>query len=220
MIPIFVGYDPKEAIAYHVFCQSITTRTKARVSFTPVTGEQRDGSNAFIYERFLVPWMCDYKGWAIFADGDMICRGDIEELWNLRSRGYDVMVAKHDYKTKHPVKYLGQKNEDYPRKNWSSLMLIDCANFPWHNVDPKTIKTMTGKELHRFEFLDEDRIGDLPLEWNWLVSEYAYNQEAKIAHFTIGTPCWPEYRNCDYADEWRKERDAMLYFQPGLEKAA
>lgn len=220
MIPVFVGFDPKEAIAYHVFCQSVATRTKASVSFTPVTGEQRDGSNAFIYARFLVPWMCDYRGWAIWADGDMVCRADIEELWSHRSGGFDVMVCKHDYETKHPVKYLGQKNEDYPRKNWSSLMLINCGNFAWRRLTPETVATMSGKELHRFEFLQQHRIGGLPLEWNWLVSEYPYNPEAKIAHFTIGTPCWTEFKDCDYAEDWRQARDAMLYFQPGLECAA
>jgi lipopolysaccharide biosynthesis glycosyltransferase len=213
VIPVFVGFDPREAVAYHVFCQSVISRTRAKVRFTPVTGEQRDGSNAFIYARFLVPHLCNYQGWAIFADGDMICRADIEELWCMRAHGYDVMVCKHDYRTKHPVKYLGQKNEDYPRKNWSSLMLMNCANFPWHTIDPHTLKTMSGRELHRFEFLDDERIGELPLEWNWLVSEYAHNPDAKIAHFTIGAPCWTEYKDCDYADEWRKERDAMTYFQ-------
>src|SRR5687767_6404316 len=130
-IRIFVGFDPKEAVAYSVFCHSVLRRTKAQVSFTPVTGKQRDASNAFVYQRFCIPWMCGYKGRAIWADGDMLCRGDVEELWNLSELGTDVMVVKHQYSTKHPIKYLGQRNDDYERKNWSSLMLIECGNYPW-----------------------------------------------------------------------------------------
>ncbi len=212
-IPIYVGYDPREAIAYHAFCHSVLSRTKAQVTFTPVTGEQRDGSNAFIYARFLVPHMQGYKGWAIWADGDMLCRSDIAELWNLREAGCDVMVVKHDYSTKHPVKYLGQRNDDYPRKNWSSLMLIDCGNTIWRKLTPEYVASATGSHLHRFEFIKQDsRIGDLPKEWNWLVSEYEHNPEAKLAHFTVGLPTW--YPKCDYADEWRAEVKAMTHFDP------
>jgi hypothetical protein len=194
MIPIFVGYDHREAIAYSTFCHSVLARTKSHVSFTPVTGEQRDGSNAFIYERFNVPKFCSYKGWAIWADGDMLCRADIAELWEMRDSFYDVMVVKHDYRTKFPVKYLGQRNEDYPRKNWSSLMLINCANYPWR-ID---VASMSGSQLHRFEFLRDHRIGSLP---------------AELAHFTIGAPCWEEYGHCDYAGEWLAECTRMTGYE-------
>ncbi|MCM3900887.1 MAG: hypothetical protein ND866_04210, partial [Pyrinomonadaceae bacterium] len=89
-----------------------------------------DGSNQFIYSRFLVPHLMEYKGWAMFFDGDMLCRSDIKELWKLRDDSYGLMVAKHNYKTKHKLKYLGTDmltvNPDYPRKNWSSVMLINC----------------------------------------------------------------------------------------------
>lgn len=211
-IPIYVGYDQREAIAYSVFCHSVLSRTKAQVSFTPVMGEQRDGSNQFIYARFLVPYMQSYKGWAIWADGDMLCRADVEELWGLRQTGCDVMVVKHNYQTKHPVKYLGQRNDDYPRKNWSSLMLIDCGNSVWRKVTPEYVSKASGAHLHRFEFLEDHRIGELPKEWNWLVSEYDYNRDAKIAHFTIGLPTW--YPKADYSEEWRAELKAMTHFQP------
>jgi lipopolysaccharide biosynthesis glycosyltransferase len=213
-IPLYVGYDPREAVAYSVFCHSVLRRTKAQVSFTPVTGESRDGTNAFIYERFRVAEMCGFKGWAIFCDGDMICRADIEELWDLRDVfGKDVMVVKHNYKTKFQVKYLGQKNDDYPRKNWSSVMLVNCNAAAWQRMTGERIAKMSGKELHRFTFLEEDRIGSLPKEWNWLSGEQPYNPDAKIAHFTIGTPCFHEYRDWDYADEWLAERDSMLSYE-------
>jgi lipopolysaccharide biosynthesis glycosyltransferase len=213
-IRLFVGMDRREPVAFHVFTHSVLTRTKAQVSITPVSGEQRDGSNSFIYQRFLVPWMCGYNGWAIFADGDMLCLGDIQELWNLRQPGFDVMVVKHEYGTRHPVKYLGQRNEDYLRKNWSSLMLINCGNYPWRKVTPEYVSKASGKHLHRFEFLKDERIGDLPAEWNFIVGELEPIPDVKIAHFSIGLPCWSPYKDWPYAREWLKEREQMNYFQP------
>jgi lipopolysaccharide biosynthesis glycosyltransferase len=123
-IPIFVGYDPREAIAYHTCVNSIIRQASQPVAivplalnlFTDYTETHTDGSNHFIYSRFLVPHLMDYTGHAIFIDGDMIVRDDIAKLWNLRKFDKDVQVVKHDYKTKMTEKYLGAKNENYPRK--------------------------------------------------------------------------------------------------------
>jgi lipopolysaccharide biosynthesis glycosyltransferase len=130
-IPIFIGYDPREAIAYHVCANSIIRNSSVPVSIIPLalnnfkdyTETHTDGSNQFIYSRFLVPYLMDFQGQAIFMDGDMIVRGDIAELWALRDLGKDVQVVKHDYKTRMTEKYLGAKNENYPRKIWSSVIL-------------------------------------------------------------------------------------------------
>ena len=210
-IPIYVGFDPREAVAFHVFCHSVLSRTRSQVSFTPVCGARDDASNTFSRARFKVPEMQGYRGWAIFADGDMLCRSDITELWDLRESGNEVMVVKHDYQTKHPVKYLGQRNEDYPCKNWSSLMLMDCGNAVWRRPSyQELLKGPTGL-LHRFAFLDDERIGELPKEWNWLVSEYPCNSQAKLVHYTIGIP--PFYPSCDYSAEWFNEMRAMTYHE-------
>ena len=206
-IPVYVGYDPREAVAYHVFCHSVLSRTRAQVSFTPVCGTQDDASNTFSKARFKVPEMQGYRGWAIFADGDMLCRADIEELWAQRKSGYDVMVVKHEYKTKHPVKYLGARNEDYPNKNWSSLMLIDCGNMIWRRPAYKALFDGPAGLLHRFSLLEDDRIGELDPTWNWLVSEYPHKADAKLVHYTIGIP--PFYPSCDYSSEWFNEMRAM-----------
>jgi hypothetical protein len=202
MIPIYVGFDSREPVAYHVFCHSVATRTRAEVSFIPLSGERGDASNSFGKVRFEIAARQRFNGWAIWADGDMLCRTDIAELWKLREPGFDVMLVKHDYSTKHPVKYLGQQNDDYPRKNWSSLMLVDAGNHPWRKVTPEYVAKSTPAHLHRFEFLKDERIGDLDKEWNWLVGEYDHNPQAKIVHFTVGIP--PFYPRCDYADEWNQ----------------
>ena len=212
-IPIFVGYDPREAIAYHTCVNSIIRHASKPVAIVPLalnlfedyTETHTDGSNQFIYSRFLVPYLTGYNGWAIFMDGDMIVRADIVELWNLRDDSKDVQVVKHDYKTRMPVKYLGAKNEDYPRKNWSSVILWNCASFPNRKLTPEFIQQSTGSELHRFLWLDNDRIGELPKEWNWLPDEYGANPNAKLLHYTLGTPCFHEFATTPQADEWHRE---------------
>ncbi|HEY1326266.1 MAG TPA: glycosyltransferase [Casimicrobiaceae bacterium] len=202
MIPVFIGYDPREAVAYHVCVQSILDQTKEEVSFHPVSGEMRDGSNAFIYARFLVPWRMGFRGHAIFMDGDMIVRGDIGELWDLRSSHVGAQVVKHDYKTKHPVKYLGNPNNDYPRKNWSSVVLWSCGFFPNRMLTPKFVSEAPGSYLHRFQWLKDDQIGEIPEAWNKLVLEQTLEADDKLRHFTIGTPCFSEYADCDGAEDW------------------
>ncbi len=202
-IPVFIGYDSREAVAYHVCCQSIIENCSRPVSFHPVTGEQRDGSNAFIYARFLIPWRMGYRGHALFIDGDMIIRDDIAKLWDLRRvSNTGVQVVKHDYKTKHPVKYLGNKNDDYPRKNWSSVMLWNCGYMPNRMLTPDMVEKASGEFLHRFQWLRDEEIGEIPAQWNRLVLEQTVSPSDKLLHYTIGTPCFSEYADCDSAEEW------------------
>lgn len=213
-IPIFIGYDPREAIAYHTCANSIIRHASQPVAIVPLalnlfkdyTETHTDGSNQFIYSRFLVPHLMDFKGHAIFIDGDMIVRGDIAELWELRDSAMDVQVVKHDYQTRMPVKYLGSKNENYPRKNWSSVILWNCANWVNRVLTPDFIEKSTGAELHRFTWVLDDRIGELPKEWNWLPDEYGPNPDAKLLHYTLGTPCFHEFATTPQGDEWHRER--------------
>lgn len=213
-IPVFVGYDPREAIAFHVCVNSIIRQASQPVAIVPVAlnmfGDYKethgDCSNHFVYTRFLVPHLMGWKGHALFIDGDMIVRGDITELWNLRDMCKDVQVVKHDYKTKMPIKYMGAKNEDYPKKNWSSVILWNCGSWPNRKLTPEFVQTQPGSYLHRFSWLSDDRIGELPKEWNWLPDELGENLEAKLLHYTLGAPCFAEFANTPQAEEWHQER--------------
>ena len=219
MIPIFIGYDPREAIAFHTCANSIIRHASQPVSIIPLalnlfkdyTETHTDGSNQFIYSRFLVPYLMHWQGHAIFIDGDMIVRDDITKLWDLRNSSCDVQVVKHDYKTKMKEKYLGAKNEDYPRKNWSSVILWNCNSFPNRRLTPEFIQRATGAELHRFTWISDDRIGELPKEWNWLPDEYGPNEDAKLLHYTLGTPCFHEFADTPQAGEWHRERMLAEY---------
>ena len=209
-IKIVIGFDQRESIAFHTFTQSIIEKSSFPVYFIPLAinalkgykETHTDKSNDFIYSRFLSPHLNSFEGWAIFADGDMICQADIKELWDLRDESKALLVVKHDYQTKTHKKYLGNINENYPRKNWSSVILWNCAH-PKHKIlTPEFIASQTGKYLHRFSWLDDTDIGELPREWNWLAIEYPENKNAKLIHYTLGTPCFKEYKNTEMADIW------------------
>lgn len=151
-----------------------------------------------------------FNGWAIFADGDMVCLSDIKELWDLKDESKALMVVKHDYKTKSHQKYLGNINENYPRKNWSSVILWNC-NHPKHKIlTPDFIANQTGKYLHRFSWLQDDDIGELPKEWNWLATEYPVNTHAKLIHYTLGTPCFKDYRNSEMSELWHQTQERSM----------
>jgi len=210
IIKIVVGFDQRESVAYHTFIQSIIEKTSLPVAFMPLAinslkgykETHTDKSNDFIYSRFLTPYLNEFQGWAIFADGDMLCRQDIKELWDLRDESKALQVVKHNYQTQASHKYLGNINQNYPRKNWSSVILWNCKH-PKHKIlTPDFIEKQTGKFLHRFSWLDDNEIGDLPKEWNWLAIEYPENRDAKLIHFTLGTPCFKDYQDTSMADLW------------------
>ena len=222
-IKIVVGFDQREAIAYHAFSQSVLEKSSLPVLFLPLSMNSligykethQDKSNDFVYSRFLTPYLNNFQGWAIFADGDMVCQSDIRELWDLRDETKALQVVMHDYKTKFNQKYLGNTNENYPRKNWSSLILWNCSH-PKHKVlTPDFISNQTGKYLHRFSWLDDEDIGELPIEWNWLAIEYPNHPKAKIVHYTLGTPCFKDYRDSEMSDVWH---EAQKKVNEGMDK--
>ena len=224
-IPIFVGYDPREAVAYHTCVNSIIRHASQPVAIVPVAlnlfndykETHGDNSNHFVYTRFLVPHLMSYNGWAIFIDGDMILRDDIIKLWNLQEGNKDVMVVKHDYKTRMTEKYMGAKNEDYPRKNWSSVILWNCGSWPNRKLTPEFVQSQPGSYLHRFSWIEDERIGELPVEWNWLPDEFGPNPNAKLLHYTLGTPCFHEFADTPQAEEWHRERILTEYCQQRIE---
>jgi len=216
-VKIYIGFDQRESVAYHTFVQSLIDHASIPLDITPLAvktlegyeEKHKDKSNDFVYSRFLTPFLNDFKGWAIFVDGDMICQTDIKELLDLRDNSKALQVVKHDYKTKASQKYLGNINQDYPRKNWSSVILWNCAHPKHKLLTPDFIANESGKYLHRFSWLEDSEIGELPKEWNWLATEYPKNDQANIIHYTLGTPCFKDYRNSEMSDIWLKKYGRM-----------
>jgi lipopolysaccharide biosynthesis glycosyltransferase len=208
VIRVFIGWDPRESIAFDVLAQSIWEHSSLPVSITPLKRDtlpvkRTGGSTEFAFTRFLVPWLCEFKGHAIFMDCDMLCRGDIAELWAKRDPEYRVdtpavKVVKHDHRPKETVKFLGAEQTQYPCKNWSSVMLFD--NNKCRVLTPDYVETATGLDLHQFKWTS--KVGEIPRDWNLLVGYDKPTPDAKLVHFTTGGPWFPEYRNSDYADEW------------------
>lgn len=216
---IYIGYDSRESVAFHTLAHSILRRSSVPVGIVPVVQGQlqhlyrrRRGpteSTEFSLTRFLVPALSGYQGWSIFMDCDMLCRVDIARLAAEIERQPDkaVLVCKHEYTPRTERKFLDHVQTRYTRKNWSSLMLFNNARC--RTLTPDYVNAASGLELHRFAWLDDGAIGELALEWNWLVGEYEYNPKARIVHFTIGGPYFDEYRDCDYAEEWFAEFDLL-----------
>ena len=209
-LTIVVGFDQREAISYHTFCQSVLEKSSIPVRFIPLAEntlsfykERRDNvSNSFVFSRFLTPYLTDYDGLAVFADGDMVCQTDIAELSALFDPGRAVQVVQHDYQTKATKKFLNNDNVNYPRKNWSSLVLFNCSHPANRILTPEYVEKKEGAHLHRFGWLLDEEIGALPREWNWLATEYEDNPQAKIVHYTLGTPCFQDYRAAAMAGHW------------------
>ena len=221
MIRVFIGFDTVETVSYHVLSHSIQARCSEPVSITPLMLTQLSGlmtrehhnlqSTEFSFSRFLVPHLCDYQGWALFMDCDMLVLDDMADLWNLRDDNFAVQVVKHDHVPKETTKFLGQLQSKYEKKNWSSVMLFN--NEKCKALTPDFVNTATGLELHRYQWLDGDHlIGDIPHRWNHLVGydETVPVGEVSNLHYTIGGPYFDDYKDTDYAAEWFAEKDAML----------
>ena len=229
MIRVFVGYDAREAAAFSVLSHSINVRASSPVAIAPVMLEQLGGayrrarnplqSTDFSFSRFLTPWLCDFEGWAVFMDCDMLMREDISRLWELRDERFAVQVVKHVHVPKEDVKFLGAVQTKYEKKNWSSVMLMNCAKCS--RLTPDYVNTASGLELHQFKWLGSDaEIGELPSSWNHLVGYDAPRRDASLVHYTIGGPYFEGYGDCEYAREWFAERDAMLSLRERAPAAA
>jgi hypothetical protein len=217
VIPVYIGYDRKETIAYHVLSHSLLTRSSEPLQIIPLNRRNiRDAfyrprgeydSTDFSNSRWIVPHLQGYEGWAIFMDCDMLARADIAELWSQRDDRYSVMVKKHCHVPTEQTKFLGAEQTKYMRKNWSSLVLFNCAR-----CKPLTrhiVNTMTpGLWFHQFKWLPDDEIGEIQGAWNLLVDYDEYDPDAKLVHFTSGGP-WHGYET-DYTDEWEKEVADLL----------
>lgn len=226
-IRVVIGYDPREDAAYRVCKHSLLTRASVPVHVVrldidwlrrtalyrrqefAIDGQRYDMqdekpfSTDFSFSRFLTPSLFP-DGWAVFCDSDMLWRGDVAELWNLRDNRYAAMVVKHDYQPEEGAKMRGQRQERYARKNWSSVVLWNCEH-PANrlHLTPYVVSKAPGAWLHGFSWLKDDEIGSLPAWWNWLEGHSSEDICPHIVHYTRGTPDMPGLESTKYADEWR-----------------
>jgi len=213
---IFIGWDSREEQAYEVCVKSLLKHSSKELNIQPIIRsvlidteeyfrEQPEaGSVEFTYTRFLTPYLSDFKGWSLFIDCDFLFTKDVAELFNFADDKYALMCVKHDYVPKNTIKMDGQKQVTYPRKNWSSCILWNCEHPSNRVLTPYVASTQTGAYLHRFQFVKDHHIGELPLEWNWLEGEYNKPEiPPAVIHFTNGGPWFENWQDVDYGDLWR-----------------
>jgi hypothetical protein len=227
-IPVFIGYDPHERAAVNVLADSLHQHSSRPLAITPIVARQLapvfrrehnpKQSTEFSFSRFLVPWLQDYRGWALFLDCDMLCRGDIAELWDQRDDRWAVMCVHHQHVPRETVKFLGAEQTRYARKNWSSLMLFHCDRCT--ALSPEYVNSASGLALHRFEWLAGDHeIGSLPIgRWNHLIDVQpadprpAEEGGPALVHWTLGGPWFRETRTGGgvLAAEWLAAREEAM----------
>ncbi|GFZ11816.1 nucleotide-diphospho-sugar transferases superfamily protein [Actinidia rufa] len=229
---IFVGYDPREDLAYEVCRYSILKRSSVPVEVTPIKQCQlrQNGvywrergkleSTEFSFTRFLTPYLANYEGWAMFVDCDFLYLGDIKELCDLMNEKYAIMCVQHDYAPKETTKMDGAVQTVYPRKNWSSMVLYNCGHPKNRVLKPEVVNSESGAFLHRFQWLEDHEIGEIPFVWNFLVGhnrvvESDLSTFPKAIHYTLGGPWFESWKDCEFGDLWIKE---MEEYKKAMEK--
>jgi hypothetical protein len=166
-------------------------------------------STEFSFSRFLVPYLSNYEGWSLFIDNDILALDDISELWKLKDDRFSLMCTKHNHNPTADRKFLNTIQTKYEKKNWSSCMLFN--NSKCRALTPDYVNSASGLELHQFKWLESDElIGEIPLNWNYLVDCNSHLENVSFVHYTLGGPYFREFCNVEYAAEWFLERDDML----------
>ena len=215
---VYVGWDSREDIAYQVCEHSIKRRDPGAEVIPLKQKEMRESglyrrdidklaSTEFTFTRFFIPFLQDYKGWAVFCDCDFVWKVPAKELEQYCDDSKAVVCVQHDYTPQEGTKMDGQIQTVYPRKNWSSMVLWNCSHEKNKLLTPDLINKESGAFLHRFQWLEDKDIGSLPHHYNWLVGWYKEPKDGqpKVLHYTEGGPWFEGYRDCEYADDWKKE---------------
>tara|TARA_B100001029_G_C15020203_1_gene430025 strand:+ start:632 stop:1333 length:702 start_codon:yes stop_codon:yes gene_type:complete len=223
-INFFIGYDPKEDIAYRICKYSLLKRASTTVKVFSLKLDELIAkklytrtvdplaSTQFTYSRFLVPKLMNYTGWAVFCDCDFIFLDDVNNLIKNLDDSKAVYCVQHDYTPKEKHKMDGQKQTIYPRKNWSSFILFNCSHPSTKNLTVETVNSENGAYLHQFKWCKNEEIGKLDERWNWLegwTSNHNNNKPFAV-HYTRGGPWFSEWQDVEYAKEWINERDEYL----------
>ncbi len=220
---IYIGWDQREAEAYDVARYSLLRRASIPVQVVPIKLDELRAaslywrsqdplaSTEFTYSRFLTPALAGFQGLALFCDCDFLWLGDVAGLLDCAREPKAVYCVQHDYTPKETTKMDGALQTVYPRKNWSSLMLFDCAHPAVRSLTPDVVNRETGAYLHRMQWVADEDIGALPVEWNWLEgwNEVPERGTPKAVHFTRGGPWFAQWQNVDYGDLWLRERASL-----------
>jgi hypothetical protein len=220
---VFIGWDEREPEAYDVARFSLQRRASPELLVEPIKladlrarglywrNDDPLASTDFTYSRFLTPFLAGFSGWALFCDCDFLWLSDVNELMRYEDSSKAVLCVQHDYRPKETTKMDGKAQSAYPRKNWSSLMLFNCNHPALRVLTPEVVNSETGAYLHRMEWVSNDLIGSLPIEWNWLEgwNERPLVGTPKAVHFTRGGPWFEKWQTVEYSELWLAELQAL-----------
>jgi lipopolysaccharide biosynthesis glycosyltransferase len=221
-LKIYVGWDSREDIAWQVCRHSILRHTSGEVEIYPLkqptlrelglyTRDTDQAATEFSITRFLTPYMAAHAGWSIFVDCDFLVSRDITEIYDLLDDSKALYCVQHDYTPANDIKMDGKQQTVYPRKNWSSFMAFNGAHPDVKALTPEVVNNQGPAYLHRFSWTNDANIGALPLEWNFLESEYKKpDRQPMCVHYTNGGPWFDNWQDVDYGQEWRDARDKYL----------
>ncbi|GAA4764161.1 glycosyltransferase [Novosphingobium ginsenosidimutans] len=222
---IFVGYDSREDIAWQVARHSLQRHAANELEVIPLrqTVLRELGlytrpfdpmsSTEFSLTRFLTPFLAAQEdGWVLFCDCDFLFTADVRMVFHGLDTAKALYCVQHDYTPAHDIKMDGKQQTTYPRKNWSSFMLFNCGHPDVRALTPSVVNSAMPAFLHRFEWVgNDDHIGSLPLDWNFLEGEYPKPETTpRVIHYTNGGPWFDNWQEVDYADLWLAERDLYL----------
>lgn len=241
---VFIGWDPRERLAWTVACASLQAQASFPVTVHAIWRQQLEAlgiyrrahstrgaqlfddisdapcATEFSLARFGVPLLARQNGWALFVDVDFLFRADVWDLYRAADRRYAVMVVKHRHEPEEDVKMDAQAQTRYPRKNWSSCVLWNMQHAANQSRLSDLLNTWNGARLHGFEWLRDEQIGELPEgeAWNWLDGHSSPEIVPKAVHFTRGTPDMPGYEHTRYASEWNQYAKALMVRRQSREK--
>lgn len=221
---IFVGYDSREDIAWQVVRHSLLRHASEEIQVIPIRQnvlrelglytrpEDPTSSTEFSLTRFLTPYLAAEEGWVLFCDCDFLFTTNVCSLFADLDPTKALYCVQHDYIPSHNIKMDGKQQTSYPRKNWSSFMVFNCSHPDVKALTPSVVNSATPAFLHRFAWIsDQDAIGSLPLDWNFLEGEYPRPEATpRVIHFTNGGPWFENWQNVDFADLWLAERNLYL----------
>ena len=225
-LQVFVGWDPRENIAWEVCRHSILRRTDPNtVRVTPLVQSElrerglytrpvdRKASTEFSLTRFLTPMLGGHDGYAVFVDCDFLFLADIRGVLKEIDPTKAISVVKHDYNPPETIKMDGCSQYQYPRKNWSSFMVFNLCHPAVQALSKELVNSAHPSFLHRFLWLQDEQIGALDRGWNYLEGWYGTQYEnLRAIHYTRGGPWLEGVKNCGFSEEWYRELNALNKF--------
>ena len=222
---VYIGYDEREHRAADVCARTLLRVTGGEIEpeFLCVPKLQAQGlltrvrderggqdydlvsneftSTRFNISRFLTPILCQ-QGYALFVDCDTIFLRDPRSMLIEVHARHAVSVVMHLQESKDQWKMLNQRQTNYPRKNWSSVMLFNCDHAANRRLSLRDVNERIRHDLHQFYWLADAEIGLLQPRWNWLVNVSPKPANLGIAHFTLGGPFTEGWHGAEHDDLW------------------